>query len=85
MSMKDWSFARVLLVATGYILVTLLATIARARSTGAIESGPGGEWKFFWLIPYSAARNYLLLVFLPPVLLLSYWLAMRLYGGVRPH
>jgi hypothetical protein len=82
--MKDWSFARALLVATGYVLVTLLCTMAWARWTGAIESGPSGQWKFFWLIPYSAARNYLLLLFLPPVLLLSYWLAVRLYGWARP-
>ena len=82
--MKDWALARVLLVATGYALVTLLCTMAWARWTRAIESGPIGQWKFFCLIPYSAARNYLLLLFLPPVLLLTFWLAMRLYGSVRP-
>jgi hypothetical protein len=81
--MKNWSILRVLAIAIGYVLAALLSTMAWARWTRAIEVRPSGQWKFFWLVPYSTARNYLLVLFVPPFLLLLFWLAVRLFGWVR--
>ena len=75
--MKDWSLARVALVAVGYVAAFVLLSAAVAYWRLPVERGPDGGWKFFWLIPYSWVRNYALALLLPPCLLLVSWLVAR--------
>jgi hypothetical protein len=75
--MREMSLGKAMILAGCYIVAGLLVSAALVYWRAPIQRGPNGEWKFFWLIPTSRVRNYLLTLFLPPALFILAWVVAR--------